>query len=781
MNMIAFYKELIAQGFCLSIEPGDGLGVSPKDKITPELRDAIRSRKPELLDFLQKHPQPDPTADLILAAQRCHSAKLFPQILALHVAEGSRIADVTAGRRLFWKHVDLTKYQVSFTDLQEGVDCRCLPFADSSYDAIVLDPPFRSRKSVSTESHAADLEARYSSVPNDKLKWHATVVELYREGGREAHRVLRQGGILIAKCQVEISSHRLCPTHLEITLAYQVFGFELEDQFVQVRPDRPPVSRMKRQRHARNNYSLYLVFKKKEPMPLPSDAPLIVPAMVTPAPARITVPAIPRQVLAKAVTSPIRPTYQLSGPDTKVYVGDCRQVLAQFPKRSVDLIFADPPFNIGEDYGAWNDNLPRGEFLDFTYEWLDACLRVLGDRGTFWVNIPDDTAAEIVLHLKQRGLVLIRWCIWHYRFGQCTKENWISSHTNVLHFARDRRERVWNPDDVLVDSDRATVYSDARTEKTKTPGKRVPLDVWGSENDGDFWGRVPGNSKERRAGHENQLPERYLERVILATSNAGQLVLDPFLGSGTTCTVARALQRPSIGIEIDPNYAASAFERIKSGPVRVKPLPPPPTLLGAAPPVVPDIVIDALTPEQIAPAEPVQEPAATTPLEFENAPTAPAVPAVLADPPPQQELVPDAKLVIGVGGPSAPPCAFLLCDGTTGPGRVSLQDVIAAVKLSPRVALDCETWLPTVQLPPPLPAKATATQRDAYKALVKGRQLSPRRNRVRLVQLATETGEIFVIDCQANGTSLRVKVSSMSCGFAGKQAFSGKANPRVNP
>jgi DNA polymerase-1 len=479
------------------------------------------------------------------------------------------------------------------------------------------------------------------------------------------------------------------------------------------------------------------------------DEPLIVPAPGTPTTARLTASVTPTPSLTTTAASPIQSMYQLSGPDTKVYVGDCREVLAQLPERSIPLIFADPPFNWGEAYGTWNDAMPRQEFLTFTHEWLDACIRVLGGNGTFLINIPEDTVAEIMLHLKQRGLVLIRQCIWHYRFGQCTNENWISSHTNVLHFARDRRNRTWNPGDVLVESDRATKYNDARTKESKTPGKRVPLDVWGSENDGDFWGRVPGNSKERRAGHENQLPERYLERVILSTSNVGQLVLDPFLGSGTTCTVARALQRPSIGIEIDPQHAASAFERIKSGAVRVKPLPPPPPQLGVDPPVLPDVIIGAPTPQQTATADVKEPTAATAPVsEPEPVPAATTAPATLTNSP-QQGLSPDAELVIGVGGPAASPCTFSLCDGTTGPGRVSLEDVIAAVRLSPRVAMDCETWLPADQLPPSLPVKATPAQRDAYRALVKGRQLSPRRNRVRLVQLATEVRQVFVIDCQA--------------------------------
>jgi DNA modification methylase len=94
--------------------------------------------------------------------------------------------------------------------------------------------------------------------------------------------------------------------------------------------------------------------------------------------------------------------------------------------------------------------------------------------------------------------------------------------------------------------------------------------VWGADGE-QYWGRVQGNSQERRDGHPNQLPEVYLERVIRGLSNPGDLVLDPFLGSGTTCTVARALGRRSIGVEISPVFDASAFDRIQQGAVRVRP------------------------------------------------------------------------------------------------------------------------------------------------------------------------------------------------------------------
>ncbi len=259
------------------------------------------------------------------------------------------------------------------------------------------------------------------------------------------------------------------------------------------------------------------------------------------------------------------PTFHLDDPRTEVYVGDCRDVLAQLPEGSVDLVFADPPFNWKVAYSDWDDNMRRGDYLEFTYQWLDACIRVLAPHGSLWVNIPDDWAAEVVVHLKGRRLDMVNWCIWHFRFGQCRDSSFIVSKVHVLYFAKNRKKRTWNPDAILVPSDRATLYNDARTRKTRRPGLRVPLDVWS----GPYLGRIQGNNKERREGHRNQIPELYMQRVISACSNEGDLVLDPFLGSGTTCTVARALSRRSIGIEYSEPTAASAFDRIKGGAVRM--------------------------------------------------------------------------------------------------------------------------------------------------------------------------------------------------------------------
>jgi len=291
---------------------------------------------------------------------------------------------------------------------------------------------------------------------------------------------------------------------------------------------------------------------------------------------------------------PLKPAHQESNPDTRLYVGDCRDVLASLPdKGNVDLVFADPPFNWEVPYDGWADGMPRRAYERFTFDWLDGCIECLAPHGSLWVNIPDDTAAEVVLHLKRRGLTMINWCIWHFRFGQNRNSSFIMSKVHALYFAKSagiqasgdqgikgKKQsgepqsldalmprspdasppgRIWNPNDILELSDRASIYGDKRTmEKDDNKGLRVPMDVWY----GKYWGRIQGNNKERRHNHHNQIPEIYLERVIKACSNKNSLVLDPFCGSGTTSTVARALGRRSITIEQSKKNAASAWERI---------------------------------------------------------------------------------------------------------------------------------------------------------------------------------------------------------------------------
>ena len=273
----------------------------------------------------------------------------------------------------------------------------------------------------------------------------------------------------------------------------------------------------------------------------------------------------------------LEPTFELANPECRVYVGDCRDLLPRLlgdVRGTVDLVFADPPFNWNRAYDKWDDDLPRNQYLDFTYTWLDLCVDALRPGGAMWVNIPDDTCAEIVVHLKNnadksRRLEMVNWCIWHYRFGQNARTKFINSKVHALYFVKPGGERTWNPEPILELSDRYSTYFDPRTLSKNDgmpPGQRVPMDVWY----GPYWGRIQGNNKERRGYHDNQLPEAYLERVVLSCSNKGGLVMDPFLGSGTTGVVAHAYGRKFIGTEFSIDNAKSAFARIKAGMVRKK-------------------------------------------------------------------------------------------------------------------------------------------------------------------------------------------------------------------
>jgi DNA modification methylase len=282
---------------------------------------------------------------------------------------------------------------------------------------------------------------------------------------------------------------------------------------------------------------------------------------------------------------PTKPTRSLTlknNATARVWVGDCRTQLPKIPEvqeQSVDLVFADPPFNWNRDYNkhetpntksnkVWDDSaMSSEEYTQFTYDWIDLCVDALKPSGAIWVNIPDDWAAEIVVHLKKRQLTMINWCVWHYRFGQNTKSRFINSKVHALYFAKDPNNRTWNPDPILEESDRRAIYADARTENKRDgmpAGLRLPMDVWY----GPYWGRIQGNNKERRPQHDNQLPETYLHRVIASTSNEGDTVLDPFLGSGTTAVVATAMNRNFIGTEYSKDNAKTAMERIQIGPVR---------------------------------------------------------------------------------------------------------------------------------------------------------------------------------------------------------------------
>jgi hypothetical protein len=212
------------------------------------------------------------TAAAVLSAHTAGNAELFPQVVALHVPPGAVVADVTYGGGVFWRRVPPGRYRLLASDLATGTDCRALPYADGSIDAVVLDPPYMEgllRAKAETRgglgTHAA-LRSAYSSGQEAagpaSRRWHQAVLDLYLEASGEARRVLRDHGVLIVKCQDEVSANRQELTHVQIVCALAELGFYARDLFVLVRPNRPNIARLVRQVHARKNHSYFLVFQK---------------------------------------------------------------------------------------------------------------------------------------------------------------------------------------------------------------------------------------------------------------------------------------------------------------------------------------------------------------------------------------------------------------------------------------------------------------------------------------------------------------------------------------
>jgi DNA modification methylase len=209
----------------------------------------------------------NPTTDLILSASLDTNDAIFRKILQLYVKPGSIVADVTYGQGVFWRSVPAQSYHLKASDIQDGVDCRALPYRNQSIDCVVLDPPYMHTPggTAHTTTHSPFEKHYRNNVCGNQTssKYHEAVLDLYRDAGHEAHRVLKNRGVFIVKCQDEVCANRQRFTHIELIQMYKEMGFIAEDLFVVVRSNRPGVSRMIRQVHARKNHSYFLVLWKQ--------------------------------------------------------------------------------------------------------------------------------------------------------------------------------------------------------------------------------------------------------------------------------------------------------------------------------------------------------------------------------------------------------------------------------------------------------------------------------------------------------------------------------------
>ena len=255
----------------------------------------------------------------------------------------------------------------------------------------------------------------------------------------------------------------------------------------------------------------------------------------------------------------------------QVVCADSIATLNAGPEAWVDLVFADPPFNIGYLYHGYNDSLKAEDYLKFSEDWMAAVYRALKPNGSFYLAIGDDYAADLcVIARRKLGFNMRNWIIWHYTFGQQTQRMFAKSHTHVLYFTKEQKGFTFNADAVRVASARQTTYNDKRANaKGKLPDdtwylrpQETPEEFFAPDSDTWNISRVCGTFKEREGWHGCQMPIGVLNRIIMASSNAGDVVLDPFNGSGTTTVAAALLGRRYVGIDQSAQYVDHARKRL---------------------------------------------------------------------------------------------------------------------------------------------------------------------------------------------------------------------------
>ncbi|MBN1942509.1 MAG: site-specific DNA-methyltransferase [Phycisphaerae bacterium] len=238
-------------------------------------------------------------------------------------------------------------------------------------------------------------------------------------------------------------------------------------------------------------------------------------------------------------------------PLDQIVQGDCIDLLRSV-EPFADLVFADPPFNIGYKYDVYEDRKAYDEYYRWTRDWMTACKRILKPTGSFWIAIGAEYAAEVRFIGRELGLTLRNWVIWHYTFGQNTKRKFARSHTHLFYFTMHPTEFTFNDKAVRTFSDREREYNDKRAN----PDGRIPDDVWTE------FPRVCGTFGQREGWHPCQMPEPLLARIVRVCSNPGDVVFDPFSGSGTTAAAAKRLDRRYAGTEISAEYVKNANARL---------------------------------------------------------------------------------------------------------------------------------------------------------------------------------------------------------------------------
>ena len=241
-----------------------------------------------------------------------------------------------------------------------------------------------------------------------------------------------------------------------------------------------------------------------------------------------------------------------------IYHGDCLEVLKSIDDESVDLVFADPPYNIGKQFGDFKDSWKSDEaYSSWCFQWLQLCIDKLKPSGSLYVMTSTQAMPYLDLWMRDKMSILSR-IVWHYdSSGVQAKKYYGSLYEPILFCVKNPKSYTFNASDIEVEA------KTGATRKLIDYRKEVPSPYKTT--------KIPGNSwyfprvryrMDQYEEHPSQKPESLLERVIKASSNKGDLILDPFAGTFSTCAVAQKLGRRTIGIEMQEEYLKIGLRRL---------------------------------------------------------------------------------------------------------------------------------------------------------------------------------------------------------------------------
>jgi site-specific DNA-methyltransferase (adenine-specific) len=235
-----------------------------------------------------------------------------------------------------------------------------------------------------------------------------------------------------------------------------------------------------------------------------------------------------------------------------ITTGDCIERMAALPPGTVNLVIADPPYNIGIDYGDGRraDRLPDADYIAWTHRWIKAAARTLADDGAMWVICGQEYAGDHQLAMRAAGLHWRNTVTWRETFGVNCRSKFNRTSRPMFYFTKHPRRFTFNVE-ALTTRSRRQEMGDRRAN----PAGKVLDDVW-------TIARVCGTFRERVRGVPTQLPLELVQRVVLGLTQPGDLIVDPFTGSGTTGVVCIEHGRHFQGIELREEYAAIARDRI---------------------------------------------------------------------------------------------------------------------------------------------------------------------------------------------------------------------------